>query len=159
MAAISVFHNRPEEYGSHSRQSLALATNHCVGCRDAGKITPGWAVEARRKHHDGERTGGALAVQMDEAGAVCGPGYVYDSLAERIRNCAVRLDAVTDQIRAVQSIDWQSPAGEAFRQCMHEDLRTVMNLRDNIIDAALEVQRLAELAALEESTKAATGAG
>lgn len=96
-------------------------------------------------------------MHMNDAPAMCGPGYVYYALAETIRGCAAKLEASTDRIRAVQSIDWQSPAGEAFRQCMYEDLRNVMNLRDEVMGVATAVERKADLAPLEESAKAAAG--
>lgn len=90
---------------------------------------------------------------------MCGPGYVYFALADAIRSCATKLETSTDRIRAVQAIDWQSPAGEAFRQCMYEDLRNVMNLRDEVINVAAAVERLADAAALEESVRTAGAAG
>lgn len=88
-----------------------------------------------------------------------GPGYDFYVWAGAIRSCAPKLEASTDRIRAVQSIDWQSPAGEAFRQCMYEDLRNVMNLRDEVVNVAAAVERVADAAALEETARAAGAVG
>jgi hypothetical protein len=96
----------------------------------------------------------------NEGPVMCGgPGYDFYVLGERIRSCAAKVEASTDRIRLVQSIDWQSPAGEAFRQCLYEDLRNVMNLRDEVINAAAAVGRLAHLAALEDSARTAGASG
>lgn len=90
---------------------------------------------------------------------MCGPGYELYSIAESIRSCAARLDGLTEQIRSVRAIDWQSPAGEGFRQCMYEHLINVGKLHESTVAAATATVRMAELAAAEELSRPAGASG
>lgn len=96
---------------------------------------------------------------MYSAGAglfVGGPGYSYYLIDERVRHCAERVDELTGRIQLIQGIDWQSPAGEAFRQCLNEHRRTMAEMHDQISYAAALLRRLADSAA---AMAAAEGSG
>ncbi|WP_035769554.1 hypothetical protein [Arthrobacter castelli] len=94
---------------------------------------------------------------MSQSPMVCGPGHEFQLVADRVQNCAVRLNGFTDEIRAVQAIDWQSPAGEAFRQGMTQHLRNVGQLHDAAMDAVAALRQLAEMAAAEGLSRSAGG--
>ncbi len=78
---------------------------------------------------------------------VCGPGYEYHLIEERVRVCAARVDELTGQIQQVHAIDWQSAAGQAFRRSLQEHRQSMAELHDNIFQAAASLRRLADSAA------------
>ncbi|GAB3528141.1 WXG100 family type VII secretion target [Arthrobacter monumenti] len=89
---------------------------------------------------------------------VCGPGYSYYLIEERLRGCATRVDELTGRIQSIQGIDWQSPAGQAFRQCLYEHRRTMTELHEQIAYAAVTLRRLADNVAAVAAAEA-SGAG
>lgn len=86
---------------------------------------------------------------------VCGPGYEYYLIEERVRSCAAQVDDLTGRIQQVHAIDWQSAAGQAFRQSLLEHRRAMAELHDDIFQVAASLRRLADnaaaLAAIERS--------
>lgn len=94
---------------------------------------------------------------MYTAGAgplVCGPGYSYYLIEERLRGCAARVGELTGHIQSIQAIDWQSSAGQAFRQSLNEHRRTMADLYDQVSYAAVSVRRLADSAAAVAAAEA-----
>lgn len=89
-----------------------------------------------------------------EGPLVCGPGYSYYLIEERLRICAARVYELTGRIQSIQGIDWQSPAGQAFRQSLNEHRRTMAGMYDQISYAAVSVRGLADSVAAVAAAEA-----
>lgn len=86
---------------------------------------------------------------------LCGPGYEYFLLAERVHRCAVELDEIIGRLHGVDQLHWQSPAGAGLRQCLAEQRRSLLQLQQSFGPAEAAITRLGDIIAAEHLTQLA----
>lgn len=78
-------------------------------------------------------------------------------LAGRVEACADRLDAVLARLSQLQLMDWQSPAGIAYRTSMGLQAAALARARDRLNLAAAAVRRHAQNVSVSSMRTAAGG--
>ncbi|HJV98594.1 MAG TPA: hypothetical protein VJ617_05815 [Arthrobacter sp.] len=68
-------------------------------------------------------------------------GYEVQVLAGRVDVCLVRVEAVLSGFRAIQLLDWQSPAGRAYRNSVALQEVALGRARVRLEEALASVRR------------------
>ena len=99
----------------------------------------------------GDSMAADLAAQMQR-------GYELQNLAARLAACCGRVERVMANFREIQLLDWQSPAGRAYRNSVALQEVALGRARVAVEDAVALVNRHAQEVASAPAT-AATPAG
>lgn len=138
-----------------AREDVHIAFTRCPR-----PVPAGLALKLQRRNSGGGATnwGGRMAGAVSTTGAVmCGPGYEYLLLADRVRSCLLHVDAVIDRLQVAETLEWQSPAAEALRQCLAEQKRQLYLMRADFGPAEKLLKQHAEAVAAETAAAEAAG--
>lgn len=109
------------------------------------------------------RKGGRMSgdVMAADLAAQLRRGYEVQNLAARVAVCCGRVERVMAGFREIQLLDWQSPAGRAYRNSVALQEVALGRARAALEDAAAVVNRHAQdvAAAPASAAPAATPAG
>lgn len=78
------------------------------------------------------------AADMNTCGS---PSYEVQQLAARVASCAGRVEKVLAGFWEIQLLDWQSPAGRAYRDSVALQAAALGRARERLDDAAAAVSR------------------
>ncbi|MGO4189545.1 hypothetical protein [Pseudarthrobacter sp. TAF60_1] len=100
-------------------------------------------------------TGDSMAADL---AALLSRGYEVQGLAARVAACSDRVDRILGSFREIQLLEWQSPAGRAYRDSVALQEVQVGRARVLIEDALTAVNRYAlELASAPAASAAPAG--
>jgi hypothetical protein len=71
-------------------------------------------------------------------------GYEVQVLAARVDACLERVDRILAGFREIQLLDWQSPAGRAYRSSVALQEAALGRARDRLEEAKASVRRHAQ---------------
>lgn len=71
-------------------------------------------------------------------------GYEVQVLAARVEACLGRVDTVLAGFRGIQLLEWQSPAGRAYRNSVALQEAALGRARDRLEEAKASVRRHAQ---------------
>ncbi|MBT2522202.1 hypothetical protein [Arthrobacter sp. ISL-28] len=96
-------------------------------------------------------------VTAAEAAACSSRSFDVQLLAGRVEACADQLDAVLASLSQLQLMDWQSPAGIAYRTSIGLQAAALARARDRLNSAAVAVRRHAQNVSVSSMRTAAGG--
>ena len=79
--------------------------------------------------------------------ACMSPGYEVQALAARVEVCLGRVERILAGFREIQLLDWQSPAGRAYRNSVALQEAALGRARVRLEDALASVRRHAQAVA------------
>ena len=82
----------------------------------------------------------AGSVTAADAAACSSRSYEVQLLAGRVEACAEQVDAVQARLRQLQLMDWQSPAGLAYRSSLGTQAVSLSRARERALAASLAVR-------------------
>ncbi|MBT2533625.1 hypothetical protein J7E83_16145 [Arthrobacter sp. ISL-48] len=85
-----------------------------------------------------------------DMGAALARGNEVQQLAARVAGCTGRVEGVLSGFRQIQLLDWQSPAGRAYRNSVALQEAALGRARDRLQDAASAVNSHARAVAEAE---------
>jgi hypothetical protein len=83
-------------------------------------------------------------VTAAELAACMSRDYEVQVLAGRVDACVARVDNVLASFRGIQLLDWQSPAGRAYRNSVALQEAALGRARDRLEEAKASVRRHAQ---------------
>ena len=83
----------------------------------------------------------SASVTAADAAACSSRSYEVQLLAGRVEACAEQVEAVQARLRQLQLMDWQSPAGLAYRSNLRARAIALTSARDAVRAASLAVRR------------------
>lgn len=92
----------------------------------------------------GGGTGMGSDVTAADMGACMSRGYEVQQLAARVDLCLGRVEKVLGGFREIQLLDWQSPAGRAYRNSVALQEAALGRARVRLEDALASVRRHAQ---------------
>ncbi|MFC7847975.1 hypothetical protein ACFUTU_05810 [Arthrobacter sp. NPDC057388] len=76
-----------------------------------------------------------------DATACSSRSYEVQLLAGRMEACAEQIDAAQARLLQLQLMDWQSPAGLAYRSSLGKQALALARARDRVLAASLAVRQ------------------
>jgi hypothetical protein len=83
----------------------------------------------------------SASVTAADAAACSSRGFEVQLLAGRMEACAEQVHAVQARLSQLQLMDWQSPAGQAYRSSVRGHAIALSGARDEVLAAALALRR------------------
>jgi len=83
----------------------------------------------------------AGSVTAADSAACSSRSYEVQLLAGRVEACAEQVDAVQARLGQLQLMDWQSPAGLAYRSSLGTQAVSLSRARERALAASLAVRR------------------
>ncbi|MFE5837520.1 hypothetical protein [Arthrobacter sp. NPDC056493] len=83
----------------------------------------------------------AGSVTAADAAACSSRSFEVQLLAGRVEACAEQVDAVRARLSQLQLMDWQSPAGQAYRSSLRVQAMALSGAREGVLGAALALRR------------------
>lgn len=83
----------------------------------------------------------SASVTAADAAACSSRSFDVQLLAGRVEACAEQVDAVQARLSQLQLMDWQSPAGLAYRSSLRLQAIALSRARVGVLAAALAVRR------------------
>jgi hypothetical protein len=96
-----------------------------------------------------------FSVTAADAAACASRSFEVQLLAGRMEACAEQIEAVRARLSQLQLMDWQSPAGLAYRSKLRVQVTSLGVAREKVLAAALALRRHSGRVA--ESALPATG--
>ncbi|WP_258006531.1 hypothetical protein [Arthrobacter sp. AFG20] len=81
------------------------------------------------------------SVTAADAAACSSRSFEVQLLAGRMEACAEQVDAVQARLAQLQLMDWQSPAGLAYRSSLRVQAVALCRAREGVLVAALALRR------------------
>ncbi|UKA54292.1 hypothetical protein LFT45_21810 [Arthrobacter sp. FW305-BF8] len=83
----------------------------------------------------------SASVTAADAAACSSRSFEVQLLAGRVEACAEQVDAVQARLTQLQLMDWQSPAGLAYRSSLRLQAVALCRAREGVLAAALALRR------------------
>ncbi|MFP3460798.1 hypothetical protein R5O87_08130 [Arthrobacter globiformis] len=83
----------------------------------------------------------SAGITAADAAACSSRGFEVQLLAGRMEACAEQVDAVQARLSQLQLMDWQSPAGQAYRSRLRGHAIALAGAREGVLAAALALRR------------------
>ena len=83
----------------------------------------------------------SASVTAADAAACSSRSFEVQLLAGRVEACAEQVDAVQGRLSQLQLMDWQSPAGLAYRSSLRVQAVALCRAREGVLAAALALRR------------------
>ena len=84
------------------------------------------------------------SVTAADAAACSSRSFEVQQLAGRVEACAAQVDAVQARLTQLQLMDWQSPAGLAYRSSLRVQAAALSLARERVLAASLALRRHSE---------------
>jgi len=83
----------------------------------------------------------SASITAADAAACSSRTYEVQLLAGRMEACAEQVDAAQARLSQLQLMDWQSPAGLAYRSSLRVQAAALSGAREGVLAAALALRR------------------